>query len=185
MRKGLVSNSLLVYSYVFIGQLQSLGCVLAYLYVFWSHGITMGDLWMSSIKSWQKDGEPFHTASGRTFSVDEQLYINRQACSAWQMGIVFGQFFNIWSARTRRISLFRHGFFSNKSLLVALLVELVLINLYVYCPHLNEFLGGAPIPWQCWAIVAAMGIFINVYNELRKLAIRTWPKNRVVQWLKW
>ena len=39
----------------------------------------------------QKNGEIFYNSAGRAFSVEEQLYINRQACSAWQMGIVFGQ----------------------------------------------------------------------------------------------
>jgi hypothetical protein len=45
---------------------------------------------MSATKSWTPGGEVF-ISNGKTFSVEEQLYINRQACAAWQMGIVFGQ----------------------------------------------------------------------------------------------
>jgi len=135
---------------------------------------------------WQKNAKDFVSAStGHSFTVDEQLYISRQACSAWQMGIVVGQFFNIWNARTRRVSLFRHGFFSNRPMLVALGIELALICAYVYLPGLNWFLGGAPIPWTCWAVVAAVGLFINVCNEVRKLFIRCCPRNLVVRFFKW
>ncbi|KAI3420118.1 hypothetical protein GPALN_003443 [Globodera pallida] len=184
MNKVLISNTLLAYSYAYTGQIQSLGCFLAYCWVFWSHGISISDLWMSALNSWKPDGETFFS-NGKAFTVEQQLYIGRQACSAWQMGIVFGQFFNIWSARTRRVSLFRHGFFSNKALILALLVELALIICFVYMPGLNHFLGGAPIPWQCWAVVAAVGMFINVYNEIRKYFVRHYPQNRIVRCFKW
>ena len=33
--KKLVSNSLLAYGYIYTGQIQSIGCILSYLYVFW------------------------------------------------------------------------------------------------------------------------------------------------------
>ncbi|KAL3101482.1 hypothetical protein niasHT_020801 [Heterodera trifolii] len=184
MNKVLISNTLLAYSYAYTGQIQSLGCFLAYCCVFWYHGIAISDLWMSALTSWKPDGVAF-ASNGKSFSVEQQLYIGRQACSAWQMGIVFGQFFNIWSARTRRVSLFRHGFLSNKALLLALLVELALIISFVYMPGLNSFLGGAPIPWHCWAVVAAVGIFINAYNEIRKYFVRNYPQNRIVRCFKW
>lgn len=90
MNKVLVSNSLLAYSYTYTGQILSLGCLLSYLYVFWSYEINIKDLWMSALTCWKKDGDIFYS-NGRAFSVEEQLYIGRQATSAWQMGIVFGQ----------------------------------------------------------------------------------------------
>uniref|UniRef100_A0A914QTV3 Uncharacterized protein n=1 Tax=Panagrolaimus davidi TaxID=227884 RepID=A0A914QTV3_9BILA len=67
---------------------------------------------MSALESWQEGGKDF-LSNGRTFSVEEQLYINRQACSAWQVGIVFGQFWHIYGVRTRRQSIFSHGVFRN------------------------------------------------------------------------
>lgn len=88
--KGLISNALLFYSYLWPGQLESIGCFLAYLYIFVHNGIRVGDLWMSAVDSWRPDGQPFHS-NGRVYSVAQQMYIARQACSAWHMGIVFGQ----------------------------------------------------------------------------------------------
>jgi hypothetical protein len=46
---------------------------------------------MSGTKGNWEIGSTNFTSNDRTFSVEEQLYINRQASSAWQVGIVFGQ----------------------------------------------------------------------------------------------
>ncbi|KAH7695126.1 Protein CATP-2, partial [Aphelenchoides avenae] len=83
--KGLISNALLFYSYLWPGQLESIGCFLAYLYIFVHHGISVGDLWMSAVDCWRPDGQPFHS-NGRVYSVPEQMYIARQACSALAHG---------------------------------------------------------------------------------------------------
>ena len=63
-------------------------------------------------KSWG-DGNATFISNDRPFSPKEQEYIGRQAQSAWQLGVVFGQFFHIWSARTLRQSIFTHGVFKN------------------------------------------------------------------------
>uniref|UniRef100_A0A914PZW4 Cation-transporting P-type ATPase C-terminal domain-containing protein n=1 Tax=Panagrolaimus davidi TaxID=227884 RepID=A0A914PZW4_9BILA len=160
-KKVLVSNTLLGYSYTYAGQIQSLGCFLSYCCIFWYHGINISDLWMSALESWQEGGKDF-LSNGRTFSVEEQLYINRQACSAWQVGIVFGQYSNF-----------------------ALIAELGMLIAMVYVPGLNTFLGGAPIPLQCWAVVAGFGIFLIVLNELRKYFCRKYPRNKIVRLFKW
>uniref|UniRef100_A0A914QDV6 Cation-transporting P-type ATPase C-terminal domain-containing protein n=1 Tax=Panagrolaimus davidi TaxID=227884 RepID=A0A914QDV6_9BILA len=183
-KKVLVSNTLLGYSYTYAGQIQSLGCFLSYCCIFWYHGINITDLWMSALESWQEGGKDF-SSNGRTFSVEEQLYINRQACSAWQVGIVFGQFWHIYGVRTRRQSIFSHGVFRNMYSNFALIAELGMLIAMVYIPGLNTFLGGAPIPLQCWAVVAGFGIFLIVLNELRKYFCRKYPRNKIVRLFKW
>jgi len=55
---------------------------------------------------------------------------------------------------------------------------------FVYCPGVNTFLGGAPCPWYCWAIVAAFGVLIHLINEVRKYCIRQWPMHPAVRWFK-
>uniref|UniRef100_A0A914DNI5 G-protein coupled receptors family 1 profile domain-containing protein n=1 Tax=Acrobeloides nanus TaxID=290746 RepID=A0A914DNI5_9BILA len=136
---------------------------------------------MSALDHWKpvKEGGTIFYSNGRNFTVDEQLYIGRQACSAWQVGIVFSQVFHIFSTRSLRQSMFTHGPFRNKSSIIAVLCELVLLGIFVYVPYINEFLGGAPVPAACWGIVAAVSIFIFCYNELRKFCIRKWPQNRI------
>lgn len=58
---------------------------------------------------WKAGGLNF-TSNGRTFSVEEQLYINRQACSAWQVGIVFGQVSTIFFMTDIHCYLFSDNF---------------------------------------------------------------------------
>uniref|UniRef100_A0A914C717 Cation-transporting P-type ATPase N-terminal domain-containing protein n=1 Tax=Acrobeloides nanus TaxID=290746 RepID=A0A914C717_9BILA len=180
----LVSNSLLAYSYLLVGQLQSIACFLAYCCVFWSYNISIADLWMSAINSWTPGGEKF-TSNGVSYTIEEQLFINRQACAAWQMGIVFGQVFHIFSSRTLRQSIFKHGFFTNPWVWIAIVTELIMLGIFIYVPAINTFLGGAPISWSPWLVVAAMAVVIFVYNEVRKIFIRKYPNNKIVNLFKW
>ncbi|PAV71365.1 hypothetical protein WR25_24339 isoform C [Diploscapter pachys] len=181
--KNIVSKALLFYTYGYLGFLQAIACFLSYCYIFWSHGINISDLWMSALDHWKADGTNF-TSNGHTFTVDEQLYINRQAVSAWQVGIVFGQMFHLFSARSLRESMFKHGFFSNKSAIIAVVLEFIMLMVFVYVPGINEFLGGAPVPVWCWVIVAVYSIGIFFFNEIRKYCIRRWPKNPIVRIFK-
>lgn len=105
------------------------------------------------------------------------------------------QFFHIWSAKTLRQSMFTHGIFANKvhrflvfyviSLfqwtIVAVTVEIILLGIFVYCPGIDTWLGGAPVPVTSWGVVAAIGLLIFAYNETRKFFIRKAPKNRIVR----
>ncbi|KAI1703335.1 e1-E2 ATPase domain-containing protein [Ditylenchus destructor] len=182
--KGLISNTLLAYSYIFPGQLQCLGCFLAYLYVFHSHGIGLKDLWMSALDNFHKSADLYYS-NGKIFTLQEQMYISRQACSAWHMGVVFGQFFNVLSARTRRMSIFKHGLFANRAMIFSMIMELLLLCAFIYTPGVNTFMGGAPIPLECWGIVAGMGLFILFYNEMRKLYIRRFPRSTLTRYIKW
>ncbi|KAI1704572.1 e1-E2 ATPase domain-containing protein [Ditylenchus destructor] len=176
----LINKAMLAYCYIYTAHIQAIGCFLAYCTVFWSYDIKLSDLWMSALYAWKDDGIAFTTSEGRTFSVEEQLYINRQACSAWQIGVVFGQVFHVFSARTLRQSIFVHGLFSNMAMNFAIIGEIVLLLIYVYVPGVNTFLGGAPAPWQAWVVTAVFGLFILSYNELRKFCIRRWPHNKIV-----
>jgi len=112
------------------------------------------------------------------------MYMKRQAASAWQVGVVFSQVFHVFSCRTLRQSLFSQGVFSNMYIIYSVIIEIALLLIFVYVPGINEFLGGAPCPWYCWAIVAAFGVFIFAYNELRKYCIRHWPMNPIVRCFK-
>ncbi|PAV74836.1 hypothetical protein WR25_27326 [Diploscapter pachys] len=181
--KNIISKALLFYTYGYLGFLQAIACFLSYCYIFWSHGINISDLWMSALGHWKADGTNF-TSNGHTFTVDEQLYINRQAMSAWQVGMVFGQMFHLFSARSLRESMFKHGFFTNKSAIIAVVLEGIMLAIFVYVPGVNEFLGGAPVPVWCWVIVAVYSIGIFFFNEIRKYCIRHWPKNPIVRIFK-
>ncbi len=109
---------------------------------------------MSALDHWKADGTNF-TSNGHTFTVDEQLYINRQAVSAWQVGMVVGQvrervtrikeynfqMFHLFSARSLRESMFKHGFFTNKVCLGCILCvrRVTFSGLFAHRVHLIRF----------------------------------------------
>uniref|UniRef100_A0AC34F342 Cation-transporting P-type ATPase N-terminal domain-containing protein n=1 Tax=Panagrolaimus sp. ES5 TaxID=591445 RepID=A0AC34F342_9BILA len=181
--KTLVSNTLLFFSYGYGGLIQSIGCFLSYMVVFWMHDIAIKDLWMSSLDYWKEGAQDF-VSNGHHFNAEQQLHIQKQACSAWQMGIVFGQFFMILCVRTRRQSIFTHGIFRNMQSIGAMILEIVLVCIMIYVPAINTFFGGAAIPVQCWLIVAAVGLATLAFNEFRKLLIRLSPQNPVIRLFK-
>ena len=182
--KKLTSNSLLFYSYGYVGLIQSVCCFLAYYTVFWVHGISLSDLWMSAITYW-KEGAPDFVSNGNVFTWEEQLLINRQACSAWHMGIIVNQLFHLLNVRTRRQSIFIHGIFRNKQSVFSMVVSVSLVSIMIYVPGVNDFFGGAPIGIHPWLVAIAGGVFMFCFNEMRKLLIRKLPKNPVIRLFKW
>ncbi|KAI6242092.1 Cation-ATPase-N domain-containing protein [Aphelenchoides fujianensis] len=178
----LIGKAMIAYCYGYTAHVQSLACFLAYMSVYWDNGIGIGDLWMVNTQ-WENE-KAVLTYSGHDFSFHDRELISREAMSAWQVGIVFGQIFHIFSARTLRQSIFTHGLFSNRLMLVAVAAELVLLLIFVYVPPVAHFLGGHRVGWKPWAIVAVFGLFILAYNEVRKYAVRRWPQNPVVRIFK-
>ncbi|KAI6183429.1 Cation-ATPase-N domain-containing protein [Aphelenchoides bicaudatus] len=191
--KILIGKALIAYVYGYVAHLEALACFLAYMSVFWSYGIGFEHLYMSEskgyfIENWRHDpnttAKVLVTRDGTKYTPDLQEIIGREAKSAWQIGIVFGQCFHIFSARSLRISMFQHGFFSNRFMVPAVIAEIVLLACFVYLPGLNWWLGGSPTGWLPWAITAFFGIFIFFFNEARKWACRNFPDNNVVRFFK-
>lgn len=87
----LVSNHLLLYSYGFSGTMITIGCVLAYLSVYWYHNIPLSELLFTAENHWTMDGENFTTSTGITFSPREQVEIRAEAAAAWQITLVISQ----------------------------------------------------------------------------------------------
>ncbi|KAI6223321.1 Cation-ATPase-N domain-containing protein [Aphelenchoides besseyi] len=180
----LIGKAMVGYCYGYTAHVQSLACFLAYMSIYWDNGIGIGDLWQSSTVWNVEHGNQTVTFNGHQFTPNQQDHISRQARTAWQIGIVFGQCFHIFSARTLRQSAFTHGIFSNKLMILAIIGELILLAIFVYVPPVAYFLGGEAVGWKPWVIVGAFGIFIFCYNELRKFAIRHWPQNPIVRVFK-
>ncbi|KAI6180538.1 Cation-ATPase-N domain-containing protein [Aphelenchoides besseyi] len=153
----LIGKAMIGYCYGYTAHIQSLACFLAYM----DNGIGIKDLWQSSTVWNVEHGNQTVTFNGHQFTPNQQDHISRQARTAWQIGIVFGQL-----------------------MILAIIGELILLAIFVYVPPVAYFLGGEAVGWKPWVIVGASGIFIFCYNELRKFAIRHWPQNPIVRLFK-
>jgi sodium/potassium-transporting ATPase subunit alpha len=182
--KAMVSNALIFFAYIYGPMIETLGCILAYLYIFWSHGIYLPDLWMSSVEHWSVNSPDF-VSNNHNFTWQDQIQMQKEACAAWQMAIVFGQCFVMLIVRTRRQSIFKHGLFSNMHAVCAQIITVILVCIMIYVPYINDFFGGAPIPAMCWVIAGAVGCFNVAINEVRKYFIRHAPQHPLVRPFKW
>uniref|UniRef100_A0AC34Q312 Cation-transporting P-type ATPase C-terminal domain-containing protein n=1 Tax=Panagrolaimus sp. JU765 TaxID=591449 RepID=A0AC34Q312_9BILA len=182
--KIISSKTLLLYSYGYAGFIQSFGAFVAYCIVFMTYGIHLPDLFMSSVTYWQ-DNAPDFVSNNHTFTWQEQMHINRQACSAWFIGIVIGQLFHILNARTRRISIFKHGIFACPQSILGMITAVTLGCIIVYVPGVNTWFGGEAIGILPWLGAAGVGCFMFGFNEIRKYFIRNYPTNNAVRLFKW
>ncbi|VDK77504.1 unnamed protein product [Onchocerca ochengi] len=180
----LVSKALLVYSYIFVGTIISAGCFIAYLFVFWYYEITVRDLFHSNIKHWRPNSEILVTSTGKHYTAETQVFIHGQAKAAWHITLVMSQVFHFWLCTTRRISIFKHGT-QNIAAVLALLIEIFLLNFMIYTPVVQDWLRVTHPPAFVWIFCLPVGIILIIFNETRKWLIRRYPTTTIVRALKW
>jgi len=100
----------------------------------------------------------------------------RGGSESWQT-VVFstltvGQMGNILALRSERASIFRQGLFTNRPLLAAVLLTLVLQAGLVYLPALRGVFGTVPLSVPEALMVLSLGGLVLVFQEARKLGVR-------------
>jgi len=84
--------------------------------------------------------------------------------------IVFCQFVNILQRREERASLFNKNFFSNKILLISVVISIGLVALAIYGPYIRNFLAFAPITLIDWVfIIGSAVIYLVIFEGLKFL----------------
>ncbi len=147
-REPLLNRSTLVRALLWYGMIESLAAMSAYFYVNWLHG-------------WP--GVPL---------APDGTMVYRLATTATLAGVVAAQVGAVFNARTNRVSVFKIGFFSNRLILVGIVVELVLLALLSYVPFLHPIFNTAPLGWREWAFVLAWAPIMLGLDELRKAILR-------------
>jgi len=183
----LISKSLLVYSYIVAGMINAGGCLIAYGAVFWRHGISFSDLFMSAENHWVKDAKTLRI-DGNDVGASEQMEILAEACASWYIALVVCQFFHIWMLKTRRTSVLSAGVFKNKVTMYGGAMEILIVLLVVYVPGIQSFFGTATVDYVPWLIGCGAGVITCLYSEsIKALARRQVPgqEGGLAQWLAW
>ncbi|CAG7818425.1 unnamed protein product, partial [Allacma fusca] len=111
---------------------------------------------------------------GQEWSYHGRIKLGLQAQTSFFVAIVLMQMANVFMCKTRRMSLFQQGF-RNWNMNISVLVELGLLCMFVYTPYLNGYFLLVPIRPMIFLGALPFAIFFVIYDELRRLAIRTWP----------
>ncbi|KAF9112240.1 P-type ATPase [Mortierella sp. AM989] len=75
-------------------------------------------------------------------------------------------------SRTMRTSVFKVNFFSNRWMIVGVLVSFVLMIMGLYVPGFNDVLDLQPLNGRSWAKITVCSLIITVLSELEKLTLR-------------
>lgn len=86
------------------------------------------------------------------------------------------QWFNAWNCRSETKSVFRLGFFSNKWLLLAIVVVLGLQFLVLHNPVMQRIFDTKPISAYQWGLIFAISSSIFFIEEIRKWVVRCFLK---------
>jgi Ca2+-transporting ATPase len=154
-RDHIVSRSLLIRAYFWLGSLQALAVMAAFLMYYWANGYP-----------------------GQWLDLPDEGTIHRQAVSIALAAVVFTQIGNLFAQRTREVSIVRVGWFTNRLIWMGIASELVIIVGIVYAPFLQDVIGTAALPAVSWLWLVPLIPLLLIADETRKALIRRHDRPR-------
>jgi Ca2+-transporting ATPase len=102
-------------------------------------------------------------------------YFEDDLTKAWTISLttlaVF-QWFNAWNCRSGDRSLFSRSFLSNKFLIGATAIVVLLQLAIVYHPFLQTVMRTSPLLLSEWALIGALALSVVLIEEIRKMVYR-------------
>ena len=154
LKEHVITPSLLVRAYLFLGPLQSLATMAAFYFQYWTH--SYWGQWLNLPSS----GPLYESATAMAL-----------AC------VVTTQIGNLFAQRTERTSVLRIGLFGNRLLWLGIVSELAIIVLIVYAPPLQRIIGTNAFSPSNWLFLFAWAPLLLIADECRKLTLR-WRDRR-------
>jgi sodium/potassium-transporting ATPase subunit alpha len=140
------ATSVLLRAYAFLGSIEAVAAMAGYFYVLGQGGWAWGQV-----------------PSGLLY---------RQATTACLSAVVVTQIANGFVCRSARQSVWSLGLFSNRLLLLGILVEAGLLLVIVYTPLGQTIFGTAALPVNAWLAVAPFAPLLLAADEGRKALAR-------------
>ena len=158
--KALIDTSLLLRAFLWLGLIEAALCYTGYIAVF----VLSGNPELLGITFL----ENLHIPSIIDIPVEQ---ISLVAATVFFAGIITAQVGNAFASRTERGRGRWLGWFSNRSLLVGVAIELAIGLLLIYSP-INRIFGLVPLPAIYWVWLAPYALILYSLDWTRKIFIR-------------
>jgi len=155
LKEHVITPSLLLRAYVWLGSVQSLAAMAAFYFVYWTNGY------------W-----------GKWIDLPTSGTLYRAATAMALSAVVTTQVGNLFAQRSERTSAFRLTLFNKRLLWIGIGTELLLVLLIDYVPFFQGFMGTAAFPLQNWWFLFAWAPALLLVDEFRKLLVRKFPGSR-------
>jgi len=159
-------DSRLVTRALWLGGIETALCYAGFFWVNSQFGFT--DFLHLPHPDWQPFAERLATEAGRVYIL---------ASTVFQAGVITAQIGNAFACRTEKEHVRRMGWFSNRFLLLGIVVETLLILLMVYWPPLARVFEHRPLPLAWWAGLILYAPALYLLEWIRKHILRV--KERV------
>ena len=150
----LLSYSLLVRAYLFLGVVEAAVAMTGFYLYLYSQGWTWGT------------------------HLDWSSPIYKEATTVTFAGIVLAQVANVFACRSDRLSVTRLGWFSNPLILWGILTELTILALITYTPAGNEIIGTNPLPLWIFGPLVLGALLLLLVEEGRKILVARFLNRR-------
>ncbi|MEB3291243.1 MAG: cation-transporting P-type ATPase [Leptolyngbya sp.] len=156
----LMDRALLLRAYAWLGLIEAVLGMVAFLGVWYSHGYSLADLQAVT---------PALLAHEAPAPV---MAIYLQAATMTLATIVASQDGNVLSCRSERTSIWRLGWFSNPLIWLGIATEWILMIAIIKLPPLQAIFSTAPLTFSQWALLLLCPPIVLGLEELRKGFIR-------------
>jgi Ca2+-transporting ATPase len=90
--------------------------------------------------------------------------------------LTISELLRAFTARSERISIFKLGVFSNKTMNMAVLFSLVVVFAVIYVPFLNTIFGTVPLAAIDWVWIIPFALLVSIAAEVTKIYLRSRAK---------
>jgi Ca2+-transporting ATPase len=86
--------------------------------------------------------------------------------------LTLSELIRAFTARSERISLFKLGVFSNKTMNIAVIFSIVVVIAVIYVPFMQVIFGTVPLALVDWLWIIPFALMASVAAELTKIYLR-------------
>jgi magnesium-transporting ATPase (P-type) len=163
--RPLVDSGLLLRAFAWLGMIETVLCYFGFFLVYALAGdpmalpeITLPD-WLPPVEEW--------------IAADVDIYM--LATTVFLVGVVMAQVGNVFTCRTEVERVHRLGWFSNRFLWGAVIIEVLLILAIVYIPLLAQVFNTIALPLPFWLLLITYAPILYVLDRIRKSIARRLP----------